>query len=136
MAKLRRIDIGLEDAGVWKTHPDGWSVRVRSSNSPRVLRILGAAFASKLGEVGGKTLALADQERAAREVYAREVLIDWKDIDEAPAYSTESALKFMTDPELRGFQEFVVNASADVDAFERKGGEAILGNSLAGSNGN
>lgn len=136
MAKLRRIDTALEDAGVWKAHPDGWSVRVRSSNSPRVLRILSAAFAARLGEIGGKSLPIQEQERVARETYAREVLVDWKDIDEAPSYSADAATKFMTDPELRGFQEFVVNASADVDSFERKGGEAILGNSLAGSNGN
>lgn len=108
---------------------------MRSASSPHVSQALASAMTKRLGELGVEKLPSAEVERMVREVYAREVLVDWKDIDEAPAFDSAKAQAFMLDPELRKFQDFVARASNDEDAFERKGVEAVLGNSLAGSPG-
>ena len=135
MARLKRIDLKLETDGVWKTHADGWSVLVRSAGAPRVERALSDALVKRLGELGTKSLTTPEAEDVVRDVYAREVLLDWKDIDEAPTFSVERAVELLRDPELRVFHTFVASAALDASAYERKGIEAVLGNSLAGSPG-
>lgn len=128
MVSLKRIDLEKERNGVWIENPAGFSIKVRAFDSPRIQELVAKGLTEAAGKDGaGK---ISDEAFAAMltRIYADEVLIDWKDIDQAPTFSKEKALEFMSDPELREFQRFVTRSARDTDRFQREGVEAIKGN--------
>lgn len=127
MVKLKRIDTRLESDGVWARHPDGWSVLVRSSNSPAVTSAVQKAAAERIGELGRTSGGLSSEEfrDVVARVHAKDVLVAWSDIDDEPNCTPEAALRLMTSPELRLFQEFVIESAANQGRYLRAGVEAI-----------
>lgn len=128
MARLKRIDLVKERDGIWVEHPDGFSIKVRSYELPDIQECI----AKEMTEAAGRTPdgKVSDEVFVAlmARIYAEKILIDWKDIDQAPEFSKEKALEFMSDPELRGFQMFVTRSARNIESFHRSGVEKIAGN--------
>ena len=129
MVKLKRIDCKAEQDGKEFSHPDGWSVWLRSGNSPAVQEAIQKAVAEQVGE-SGRTGSLTSVELRSImcRVYARNVLIGWHGIDDEPVFDPEAALRLMTQPDLRLFQDFVIESANRQDAYLQRGVEAIAKN--------
>lgn len=129
MVKLKRIDLKAEAEGVWVEHPEGFAVKLRSSDSPRVHQRIAKEAAIATAQANERGVKLSDEDYNAlmRRIFAEEVIVDWRDIDNG-AYSIELAREFMADPELRYFQKWIEQQSGDVSRYMRRGVEEIAGN--------
>lgn len=126
MANIESIktDLQKEDKGVWIDFELGIRLKIaRSRNSAyrELMRQLTEPHLKDIREGGLKIEVLEDY---LRQVRAKTVLLDWENIEDvhgAPIeYSSEQALVFFNDPELRDFYTFVVMASENMENFKKK----------------
>lgn len=127
MVSLKRINLDAEREGVWVEHPEGFAVKLRPSDAPRVHQRIAKESAALAGRLKDGKPTPEEYDAMMRLVIADEVIADWRGIDEG-GYSPELARKLMSDPELRLFQTWVLTEAASQVRYLREGVEAIRGN--------
>lgn len=130
MANINSIktDVEKEDKGVWKEILDsGISLKIaraRNSAYRELMRKLTEPRRDEIREEEKKDEAKLDiLLDILKEVRAKTILLDWKDLDDADGnpipYSCEKALEFFKDPELKDLYTFVIVSSEDMDNFKK-----------------
>jgi len=122
MANIESIktDLQKEVEGVWVNFVgiDLLIARARNSKYQEVLKKLVNPVRKDIRE---DKLEIEDFNKILDEVRAKTVLLDWKNLQDDEGkdipYSSEMALKFFRDPELKDFYKFVIAVSENADQY-------------------
>jgi len=120
---LSVTDTKAEIEGTWVPFPLVPSIKVK------IARFMNAAHEKALKDLRkpyasyGKTLTEEQEREIFIKSLAEAVLLDWSGVmegDKEVPYSTEEAIKVLSDPEARDFREFVVVTANDLNTFRRE----------------
>ena len=126
MANINKIktDLQKETQGVWIDFEAGIRLKIARARNPaynELMRKLTEPHRKTIRE-GGAELELL--ENLQRQVRAKTILLDWKNIEDETGktikYSSEQALEFFHDPELRDFYTFVILESENMANFKKE----------------
>lgn len=116
MAKLEALydRPDLESEGVWFRWKADIELKLRSVRAPQVRERL-AKIGARLRS-GGSGLSAREEENLKR-LYARHVVVSWKNIQDASGadvpYSPETAYNMLANPKLASLWEWVVNQATN-----------------------
>jgi hypothetical protein len=118
-----KTDINKEVEGVWVDFASGIRLKIARARNPKYTELLQSLVEPiKLEVRNGKI----DAEKFAEilfEVRAKTILLDWKNIEENGVevpYSSEKAMEYFKNPELKDFYNFVIIISENADQYKKK----------------
>lgn len=134
-----KTDLQKETQGVWIDFEVGIRLRIARARNPayrELMRKLTEPYRKTIREGGMEIEELEDLQRQIR---AKTILLDWENIEDETGktieYSSEQALEFFKDLELRDFYTFVILQSETMDNFKKELVKDSEKNSSASSNG-
>jgi len=126
MANIERVktDLQKEDKGVWIDFELGIRLKIARARNSAYRELMRQLTEPYLKDIREGELELNILEDLLRQVRAKTILLDWENIEDKNGdpieYSSEQALAFFNDPELRDFYTFVVMASENMENFKKK----------------
>lgn len=126
MANIEKIktDSQKEDNGVWIDFEEGIRLKIARARNSAYRELL-----RQLTEPHRKTIREGDAElelleNLLRQVRAKTILLGWENIEDKDGnsieYSSEQALAFFKDTELRDFYTFVILESENMENFKKE----------------
>ena len=126
MACIDKIksDLQKENEGVWVDFEVGIRLKIaraRNSAYRELMRKLTEPYRKTIRDGG---MELEQLEDLLRQVRAKTILLDWENIEDKNGnsikYSSEQALVFFNDLELRDFYTFVITQSENMENFKKE----------------
>jgi hypothetical protein len=126
MANIESIktDLNKEENGVWVTFVSGIELLIARARNPKyneLMRRLADPVINKIRDED--KFSSEDYAKLLMEVRAKTILLGWKNIQDKNGndikYSSEKALEFFKDPELKDFYAFIVGVSESADHFKK-----------------
>lgn len=141
MACIDKIksDLQKENEGVWIDFEVGIRLKIARARNPayrELMRKLTEPYRKTIREGG---MELEQLEDLLRQVRAKTILLNWENIEDKEGntikYSSEQALEFFKDLELRDFYTFVILQSENMENFKKELMKESEKNSLTSSDG-
>lgn len=142
MADLRKnfgTSEELQNDGAWTNDlGDGLKLKLARLRNPEFRKMYQRALKPYQQQIRRGTLDPSIEEGIINKCVAKTVLLDWKKLNldgEAIPYSTENALRILSDPDLTDFRDLVVELASDAELFREENLEDASKNLLTGSSG-
>lgn len=125
MAKINAIktDVRKENEGVWVDFVLGIKLLIARARNPKYLALMQRLVDPHRQEIRSNEMDLEVLNDILKQVRAETVLLDWENIEDDKGitipYSSEKALEFFKDPELKDFYTFVVITSENMENFKK-----------------
>ena len=118
--ELIKTSVQKETDGVWVDFA-GIGLRIARARNPKYQEVLRSLVEPRKKDIRDDKLDIEDFNKILDEVRAKTILLDWKNLQDNDGkeipYSSEMALKFFRDPELKDFYKFVMAVSDDADQY-------------------
>lgn len=118
-----KTDINKEVEGVWVDFSMGIRLKIARARNPKYTELLQALVAPVKIEVRDGKINQDELEDILKQVRAETILVGWENIEENGVevpYSSERALEYFMNPELKDFYHFVVIVSENADQYKKK----------------
>jgi hypothetical protein len=126
-----RVDLELEKEGAWVSFTDEIELRIARHGNPKFQDAIRKETERRKAVLNVKELS-EDMKVDVQKVAASEaILVDWRGLEddgEAVPYTSEMALRYFRDPELRVFWQFVLMQSIEDSNYRKDRIKADAGN--------
>jgi len=124
MADINSIktDSNKEIEGVWVDFELGIKLKIARARNPKYTELLRQLLDPLRVDIRNDKVAVDDFNNILLEVRARTVLLDWKNIEEngkSIPYSSEKAIEYFKNPDLKDFYVFVVSISENSAQYKK-----------------
>ena len=125
MANIESIKTSIEkeNNGVWVDFAEGIQLKIARASNPKYKELLRDFMEPKRKDRREDKLDLEDLATLFIEIRAKTILLDWKNIEDNDGksipYSSEKAMEFFKDPELKDFYDFVVVVSESANHYKK-----------------
>lgn len=135
--KSLKTDSKKEVDGVWVPFFEGSRVRVARMGNPRYQQYLWKLGKPVRGRLRRDNVPVSEVNDMQSRAAARYILLDWEGFVEDDGateipYTNEKSLEYMRMPD---FSEAIYEIANDLELFKEDEDEAVVKNSLSGSNG-
>jgi len=130
--KVVKTDMEKAEKGVWVPFESGIELCIASANSPEFRKARSRVMKQFTRRIRSKSVNPDEVLEALKPVYAKHILVGWKNIEEdgqEVSYSANKALEYFRDPSLSIFFDFVLEASGDDETFRMEDFEEAEKNS-------
>jgi len=124
MADINSIktDSNKEIEGVWVDFELGIKLKIARARNPKYTELLRQLLDPLRVDIRNDKVAVDDFNNILLEVRAKTVLLDWKNIEEngkSIPYSSEKAIEYFKNPDLKDFYVFVVSISENSAQYKK-----------------
>lgn len=125
MANIESIKTSIEKevGGVWIDFSEGIQLKIARARNPKYQELIRDLMEPKKVKIRDDKISIEDLNDVLLQVRAKTILLDWKNIEDSNGkpilYSSEKALEFFGDPELKDFYEFIVMISENADQYKK-----------------
>jgi hypothetical protein len=127
-----RIDPKKDVEGVWFDYHKGIRLRIARHDNPKFTEAMRIMLKPHQHSIDSKTMSEETAGKITRQAVAKHILVGWENVtddDGTPVpYSYETALTYLSDPNLRDFLNDVLTFSKHAEAFREQRLETIAGN--------
>ena len=126
MANIESIktDLKKETEGVWVEFELGIRLKIARARNVAYLELMRKTMEPRRKTIREGGMELEELQDLLKGIQAKTVLLDWENIEDKDGksieYSSEQALAFFNDPELRDFYTFVVTQSENMEHFKKE----------------
>lgn len=126
MANIERIktDVDKETTGVWVDYVLGIRLKIGRAKNAKFQELLRDLIEPNKKKIREDKLDFVDFSKLMVKAHARTILLGWENIEDKDGkpiqYSAKQAEKFLSDPELKDFYEFVVAISENADQYAKE----------------
>ena len=126
MANIEQIksDLKKETEGVWVEFELGIRLKIARARNVAYLESMRKIMEPRRKTIREGGMEIEELQDLLKQVQAKTVLLGWENIEdkdgESIAYSSDQALTFFNDPELRDFYTFVVTQSENMENFKKE----------------
>jgi hypothetical protein len=125
MANINAVktDLNKEENGTWIEFALGIRLKIARARNPRYQERLRELTDPHRKDIREDKADLKQMAKILKKVRAETILLDWENIEDESGqpipYSSEKALEFFNDNELKDFYSFVVLSSEQIDNFKK-----------------
>ncbi|GAI86252.1 unnamed protein product [marine sediment metagenome] len=126
MANIESIktDLKKETEGVWVDFEVGIRLKIARARNVAYRESMRKIMEPRRKTIREGGMELEELQDLVKQVQAETVLLDWENIEDKDGnsikHSSEQALAFFNDPELRDFYTFVVTQSENMENFKKE----------------
>lgn len=119
-----KTDLQKETEGVWVEFELGIRLKIARARNAAYLEMMRKIMEPRRKTIREGGMELEELQDLLKQVQAKTVLLGWENIedkeDKPIKYSSEQALAFFNDPELRDFYTFVITQSENMENFKKE----------------